>query len=294
MSVPPPNGPDDGSDPDHSQSPQNPSGTYPPPGNYPPSSSYPPPPENYPPPPGNFGGAYYGDAGRGGIGHGGAGPSGVGPSGGLAPTLSVGDAISFGWNTFKNNVGVWVGVAVIAAVVQIVLNFVFGGAGRSSNLSDAFGVWGIIGTIVTAIVGYLFHAALIRGALHEIDGHKPTIGSFFQFGNVAAIILASILVVIIVTVGFVLLIIPGIVLLFLTWWTLQFVVDRNDDAITAVKSSMRAVSSNAGTLILLALALFGINLVGLIPCGLGLLVTIPVTIITSTYAYRVVSRGTFA
>lgn len=282
MSVNPPHdphdGPHEGSDPSQPQSPQNPPGNYPPPpGNYPPPpGNYPPPPGNYPPPPGGVESAGHGDAvhGR-----------------GLPSALSVGDAVSFGWNTFKNNAGVWVLVAVVAAAIQIVLNSVFGGFGESSDLSDAFGVWRLVGTLITAVVGYLINAALIRGALHEIDGNKPTIGSFFQFGNVVAIILASVLVGIMVTVGFVLLIIPGIVLAFLTWWTLQFVVDRNDDAITAIKSSIRAISSNAGTLILLALALVGINILGAIPCGLGLLVTIPMTIIASTYAYRIVTRN---
>ena len=171
------------------------------------------------------------------------------------------------------------------------LSFVFGGFDTSSDFSDSFSAWRILGSLVTAVVGYLINAALIRGALHEIDGNKPAIGSFFQFGNVASIIIASILVGIMVGIGFVLLIIPGIVLAFLTWWTLQFVIDRNEDAITAIKSSFKAISANAGPLFLLALALFGINVLGLIACLVGLLVTIPVTIIASTYAYRITTRN---
>jgi uncharacterized membrane protein len=44
----------------------------------------------------------------------------------------------------------------------------------------------------------------------------------------------------------------------------------------------------------LALALFGLNIVGAIPIGLGLLVTIPVTMIAGTYAYRVTVGGRVA
>ncbi len=328
MSENPPTGPryGDGPDPDPSGQPQTPppAGGYPPPGNYPPpggtpppgnyppqggsyppppgnyppqGGSYPPPPGNYPPqgggyppPPGNYppqGGGYPPPPGN----YGAAGYGGAGFGAGLPPTLSVGDAISFGWNKFKDNAGVWVGIVLIAAVIQIVINLIFGGFGGStSDLSETFSLWRILGTLIGAIVGYLINAALIRGALHEVDGNKPAIGSFFQFANVASIVIASILVAIMVTIGFVLLIIPGIILTFLTWWTLQFVIDRNEDAITAIKSSFRAISSNAGTLFVLALALVGINILGAIPCGLGLLVTIPITIIASTYAYRIVSR----
>lgn len=308
VSENPPTGPQYGSDPNQPQYPQNPAGNpppgnypppsgnppqgggypppggnYPPPGGYPPPGSYPPPPGNYPPPPGNYPpppGNYppppgnYGAAGYG---------------GGVPPTLSVGDAISFGWNKFKDNAGVWVGIILIAAVIQIVLSFIF--RSNSTDFSALYSVWSIIGTIVSTVVGYLINAALIRGALHEVDGNKPAFGSFFQFANVAAVIIASVLVGIATAVGLILLVIPGIVVVFLTWWTLQFVVDRNEDAITAIKSSFRAISSNAGQLFVLALALFGINIVGAIPCGLGLLVTIPITVIASTYAYRIVSSN---
>ncbi len=257
-----------------------PSGNYPPPaGNYPPGSyppppgNYPPPPGNYPPPPGNYG------------------VHGSGFGGGLPPTLDIGGAISFGWNKFKDNAGVWVGIVFIAAVLQLVINLIFGGFDTSGDVSSNFDVLGIIGTLVGAVVTYLIQAAMVRGALHEVDGTKPKIGSFFQFANVPAIIIASVLIGILATIGFVLLIIPGIIVVFLTWWTLQFVVDRNEDAITAIKSSFKAISSNAGQLFLLALALVGINILGAIPCGLGLLVTIPITIIASTYAYRIVTSG---
>ncbi|WP_037113127.1 membrane protein [Rhodococcoides fascians] len=320
MSENPPNGPQDGKDTNPEQSgdpgktpPGNyppPPGSYPPPpGNYPPPSggyppppgnyppppgSYPPPPGNYPPPPGNyppppgFGGQGFGGQGYGGQGYGGQGYGGHGV--GLPPTLNVGDALSFGWNKFKDNAGVWIGIVVIAAVIQVILNLVFGRSGSSGDVSALFGIWSIIGTVVSAIVGYIINAAFIRGALHEVDGNKPAIGSFFQFANVASIIIASVLVAIMVLVGFVLLVIPGLVLTFLSWWTLQFVIDRNEDAVTAIKSSFRAISSNAGQLFLLALAIIGINILGAIPCFLGLLVTIPISAIASTYAYRIVSR----
>ena len=276
MSENPPTGPQYGSDPNEPRYPQNPPAGSPPPGNYPPPGSYPPPPGNYPPPPGNYPPppGNYGAAGYG---------------GGVPPTLSVGDAISFGWNKFKDNAGVWIGIILIAAVIQIVLSFIF--RSNSTDFSALYSIWSIIGTIVSAVVGYLINAALIRGALHEVDDNKPAFGSFFQFANVAAVIIASVLVGIATAVGLILLVIPGLVVVFLTWWTLQFVVDRNEDAITAIKSSFRAISSNAGQLFVLALALVGINIVGAILCGLGLLVSIPVTVIASTYAYRVVSSS---
>jgi uncharacterized membrane protein len=275
---PPPQGPPPGGYPP-------PPGHYPPPqqgGNYPPQQggNYPPPQGNYPPPPqGPPPGGY---------------PppppvTGYGAPGQTPGQLSVGNAISYGWNKFKDNALIWIGIMLVAAVIQVVLNLIFGGFSTSSDLSDTFTVWRIIGTLVTTVVGYLINAALVRGALHEVDGNKPAFGSFFQFTNIGAIIIASLIVGVLSTIGFILLVIPGLIVVFLTWWTLQFVIDQNQDAVTGIKSSFGIISQNVGPLLLLALALVGINILGAIPCGLGLLVTIPLTIIASTYAYRVLT-----
>ncbi|SEK59142.1 hypothetical protein [Rhodococcus maanshanensis] len=315
---PPPGYPQPGATPPPGGYPPPPGGYPPPPsgtpGGYPPPPGYPqqgaPQPGGYPPPPGypqqggapNMPGGYppppgYG-AGEGGYppppGYGAdafSAPGFGGPGG--TPQLTVGDALGYAWNKFKSNAGIWVGIVLIAAVIQVALSLIFG-TGNSTDFSDAFSPWSILGTIVTTVVGYLIQAAMIRGALHEVDGNKPAIGSFFQFNNVGAIILASVIVGVLSAIGFVLLIIPGLIIVFLTWWTLQFVIDQNQDAITAIKSSFSSISQNVGPLLLLALALVGINIVGALLCGLGLLVTIPLTVIASTYAYRVVVRGPIA
>lgn len=212
------------------------------------------------------------------------------------PKLGVGDAIGYGWDKFKNNAVVWIAIVLIAFVIQVAINFLFGLGNTTDTdydggISIGFGIWQFIGTVVSAVIGYLISAAFVRGALHETDGRKPGFGDFFQFTNVGAVILAGILVGLATGIGFVLCILPGLVIAFFTWWTMQFVIDRNQDAVTAIKSSFSAISSNAGPLLLLTLALFGINIVGALLCGLGLLVTVPLTIIASTYAYRVVTGG---
>jgi uncharacterized membrane protein len=200
----------------------------------------------------------------------------------MATQLSVGTAIGYAFEKFKQNALVWIGIVLIAAIIQGVLNFVL----RSDSI-----VLSLVFSIIVGVVALLIQAALVRGALHEVDGVKPAFGSFFQFGNVAAVIIAGILVGIATSIGFVLLIIPGIVITFFTWWTFQFVIDRGDEPIPAIKASAQAIASNGGTLFVLALALVGLNIVGAIPLGLGLLVTIPITIIAGTYAYRVTVRG---
>ncbi|MDZ7910695.1 MAG: hypothetical protein U5O16_02485 [Rhodococcus sp. (in: high G+C Gram-positive bacteria)] len=240
-----------------------PQGNYPPPaqGAYPPPGNYPPPPQgNYPPP----------------------------PAFGNSPTptqLSVGSAIGYGFDKFKENALVWVGIVLIAAIIQGVLNFVLS--------ADNF-VLSVIFSVIVGVVALLIQAALVRGALHEVDGIKPAFGSFFQFDNVFAIVIAGILVGIATGIGYILLIIPGLVVTFFTWWTFQFVIDRGDEPIPAIKASAQAIASNGGTLFVLALALVGVNIVGALLLGIGLLASIPITAIAGTYAYRVTVGGPVA
>ncbi|MCJ0904462.1 hypothetical protein [Rhodococcus sp. ARC_M6] len=241
-----------------------PGGNPPPPGNYPPPGGYPPPPQgsNFPPPPANDYGAGFG-----------------------GPQLSVGAALTYGWERFKNNALVWIGVTLAAVVISGLIQLVFGSASSPGEIS----VLALIGSLVSAIVGFLIQAAFIRGALHEIDGNKPAFGSFIQITNVGAIVLASVIISIASGIGLVLCIIPGLIVIFLTYYTLTFVIDQNQDAISGIKSSFALTSKNVGPLLLLALTLIGINIVGTILLLVGLLVTLPISLIASTYAYRVLT-----
>ena len=216
------------------------------------------------------------------------------PTGWTSKALTVGDAVGYGWARFKANPWTWIGAVLIAAVIQSVLNTLFGE--RSALRVDTFGqsfwtVNWIIGSIL-ATVCRLPHQRRARARRPRRGGRAaPALGAFFRFANVGNVILASILVGVLTAIGFILFVIPGVIVAFLSWWTLQFVIDRDEPAIEGIRSSFRAISSQAGTLLLLALALIGINILGAIPLGLGLLVTVPLSIIASTYAYRVVSGG---
>ena len=201
--------------------------------------------------------------------------------------LSVGDAIGYGWKRFSSNPVPWLLVIVAFAVVSIIIQWISSQAG-----TGLFTV--LLFNLVSTVVGAIFGAAFVRGALHELDGNRPGIEAYFQFPNVVNIVLASVLVSVITGIGFILLIIPGIIAAFLLMFTQMFVIDRNEAPVAALNSSFRATSANVGPLVLLFIALIGLNIVGAILLGIGLLVTVPVSVIALTYAYRVTVGGRVA
>ncbi|MGK2318700.1 hypothetical protein [Gordonia rhizosphera] len=312
--YPPPSGPPPSTPPPSSPPP----GSYPPPGSTPPpppGSGYPPP-GGYPPPAGGPSGGYgsqqggygapqggygtpqggYGTPGgygapQGGYGapQGGYGAPGYPPAGYGAPAqpeFSVGAAISYAWNRYKENPLPWILVILVGGVVTSAINWI------GSALSGSDGGWAIstIFSIIAAVVGWIFQGAYARGALDEVSGTKPDFGAFFRipFGPV---ILTALLVAIGTVIGFILLIIPGIIFAFLAYWSITFVVDRNLDPIEGIKSSFSVISKNVGPLLLLALANIGLLILGALLCLVGLLVTFPLTVMSSVYAYRFFTGG---
>ncbi|MGZ8178103.1 hypothetical protein ACXVUM_09235 [Williamsia sp. SKLECPSW1] len=273
-------------DPQRSQPDDGSTGYPPPPGAYPPpQGSYPPPPGSYPPPPGS-----YPPPPQYGQGSGGFPPPMPPPSTQMAPQLSVGAALSYGWSKFSGNVGSWLLIAFLSLLVNVVINLAFRGF-DTSDLTTTTSALSIVGSLVSFVVGVLFQAAYIRGALDECDGRKPGLGAFFRFSNLGAIFGLVIVVGLMVGIGFVLLIIPGIALLYLTWYALTFAIDRNDGFGAALSNTFRLTTQNFGQLFPLALVCALLNVVGLILCLVGLLVSIPVTLIAGTYAYRVLTGG---
>jgi uncharacterized membrane protein len=61
-----------------------------------------------------------------------------------------------------------------------------------------------------------------------------------------------------------------------------------------MRASFEVVSGNVGQLLLLAIVCLVLNLVGALLCGVGLLVTLPMTAIAIAYAWRFFTGGMIA
>jgi uncharacterized membrane protein len=211
---------------------------------------------------------------------------------GSAEGFSAPDAIGFGWNKFKDNVGpILVGVLivlVVSIVANILAGIISGGSGSPFG-PDAmeFSVAGLLASLISTAVSVVLSAVFARAALDVVDGRPFDFMSAFGRLNLVNVLIASLLVSVIVTIGFVLLVIPGLIALFLTWFTTLFVVD--DDAESPVKAigdSVKLISNNVGDALLLALLSVLVIIAGIIALVVGLVVAYPVTAIASAYAYR--------
>ncbi|WP_124712594.1 hypothetical protein [Mycolicibacterium nivoides] len=214
---------------------------------------------------------------------------------------------------------VWVVITLIAAAVSPEATGTyetyedgFSFAASSNNLSVAGAIVMFVGGIVMLILTGWIAAAYTAGLLDIANGQPVSIGSFFKPRNVTNVILATVIVgAITFAVNFVLqlptVFVPG--LWFLTMplafiadvaigvlflFTTVAAVDRNLKAVDAVKASFELVKPNFGTVLLTVLVMLAIAIVGAIPCGLGLIVAIPLILLIQVYAWRRLSGGPVA
>lgn len=215
---------------------------------------------------------------------------------------SVGNAFSYAFKKFQENLLPLVLITLIllvaVVVIQVIGNIITGSMNGSVTISDTgeidtgggfFAASMIVSLLFSAIswaVQLAVQSGIIKASLALTRGQQVDVGSAFNGINWAQVIVTSLLVGVGTFVGLVLCIIPGLIWIFLTSYALYFVIDRDMDAIPAIKASIDLVKNNFGVLLLFWLATVAAYIVGACLCGVGLLAAIPIVVIAQAYTFR--------
>lgn len=145
--------------------------------------------------------------------------------------------------------------------------------------------------ILELIVGLATSIIIVAVSLVIAEGKTPTyhdvIKSFTGYSLPLRFTFASILYALIVGIGLIALILPGIYLAIRLQFYRYLIVDNEHmTPVQVFKESMRMTQGLFWKLFGIALLFIAINILGAIPFGLGLLVTVPVTIIASAHLYK--------
>jgi uncharacterized membrane protein len=142
---------------------------------------------------------------------------------------------------------------------------------------------------IAIVVNDLLAIGLWQSALAITDGERPRLSTAYSTPYLISYIGASLLRGLMIVVGLVFLIVPGILLLFFTYLVPLFVLTKGEGPVQAIKSSFSITSANFGVLLVLALAVVGIDLAGALACLVGLVAAVPIGTITVVYAFRTVN-----
>lgn len=187
--------------------------------------------------------------------------------------FSIEEALRFGWDRTRNNLKPLLVIGAVGAFLGLV---------QGSRQGDHWLLGLLVQLLQTAVTLAFMRAALELQDGLALDLSRPAalLGGYLPF------LVASILYGLIVAAGMVLLIVPGVLWGLKYAFTTFLVADGVDDPVQALRESARLTRDTRGHLFLFALTLFGLNILGAIPAGLGLFLTLPVSFIASAHVLR--------
>jgi hypothetical protein len=203
----------------------------------------------------------------------------------METTLSARACIRYGWETFKKRPWIFVGVTLLLGVVRAILP----GGDDDASWSVLIPIF-----IVSSLLSAYLQLASNNFTLRAHDSVEGVSWKDLWCPNLyLAYLGASILMVLAVVAGMILLIIPGIIVALGLSLTGYLVVDRNLGPVEAIKESWRLTKGHKWSILRLAVLMTLVNILGFVLLFVGLLVTLPVTMIAFAHAYRILS-GTVA
>jgi hypothetical protein len=196
-----------------------------------------------------------------------------------SPTPAQGK-IDFGviggaWDLFQRQPAPWVVATLVVIVVSSVVGFVVGL------------VVPYVGGFLGGLPANLLFVGMLRMAFKQIRGQTPAVGDVFDIGDVLVpAIVAWLITSIAIGIGTALCVIPGLIAAGLLLFTSPLVADRRLDGVQAATLSFETLKGELVMASVFALALALVAVVGVLACGVGLLVTLPLVTLAIALTYR--------
>jgi hypothetical protein len=192
----------------------------------------------------------------------------------MQTSFNVGECVEYGWNEFKLRPAAYV-------LTTFVLLLLYSGAISASMYLRG------IGFALSALVGPLYWICNLAVAQRGASGAEPTLNDAFRpFAERAG---DHLIVALAIAAG-TLLCFVGVVI---TWFLFMFaplVVFAGGDFKTGLVESKDLVLKYPGEVAMIAIVSLAINLVGFLVCGVGMLVTTPITTLATVKAYEQLTR----
>jgi len=198
-----------------------------------------------------------------------------------APAFVKREAIDFGFNVSKANILYFLPVFVVVIIVQAGI-----GAISSAFQIDKNPLLSLVFSLIKIIVGLSISIGLTRISLDFIDGKKPKVFDVFQTKSIVNYFVVSVAKSLATLVGLILFIIPGIIIALKLQFATYLVVDKNMGISDSLNKSWEMTKGVKWNLFLFGLLLGLINVLGIICLLVGLIVTVPLTMIATAYVYR--------
>ena len=199
--------------------------------------------------------------------------------------FTVSEAVTFGWQTTLDHAKILLPIILLISILTVGPDYV----ADLANKNHPYLALGV--NIAAWVLQIILSIGLVRISL-QLYEHKPVTFDdlFASDGLFLKYLFASILSLLITIIGLILLVVPGIIWAVRLQFAPYFVVDKRLEPFDALSKSWEATRGHVGQLLLLTVTLVLINLVGVLLFGVGLLITIPLSMLASVYAYRKLTK----
>lgn len=194
------------------------------------------------------------------------------------PAFLIGESLAFGWRKTKAHSRLLFSVLLTLFAVRIAYAIV--------DKVLAYTPQGVAAEIVLTVAGVVFGIGFTNIVLKLAKGEGAAYGDIVPPLQLAwQFLAASILVGVIVVVGLILLIVPGIYFL-LRYSMVRFAALEGAGIRGSLRRSAQMTQNVKWRLLGFLLAIVGINILGALCFFVGLLVTVPMTMIAYARVYR--------
>lgn len=211
----------------------------------------------------------------------------LGPAQGSASQELPFNNINHAWELLRANIASWMAAYAMFLVIGASASFFIDRwlADSGTTYLEQW-LWWLWGSYLQTLITQYFWGGLFRMAVNNVRHGRADLADFFCVHDVLPALLgAGIVLPLAMGLGFMLCILPGIAVAALTMFVLPLIVDKDMGFIEATKLSYHTLKPNllnAGVFVTL---MFFLSIAGLALCGVGLLVTAPLAILTTAVWY---------
>ena len=200
--------------------------------------------------------------------------------------LSASECVRQGWETFKKRPWTFIGILLLYVVLTMIASSITGWASEQGGVA-AF-VFPVLNLFVVQIflsMGLI--AFTLRFYGDPSDANARDLWAPKMFWSFLGMYIVSTLATI---AGFIALIIPGIIIAIGFMFAQYLVIDKELGSVESLKESWHITKGHRWDLFVLVIVLSILNIIGTLALLVGLLISIPVTMLATVYAYRTLAH----
>ncbi len=196
--------------------------------------------------------------------------------------FSIPEAIKYGWKTTKEHFIFLAGLIIGTFVISAGFNYTAKVFNNTGNDLLAFAI-----TALAVVVGTILGMGLIYIALKLYDKNTAEYSDILKPAPLLwRYIASSIMYAIIVLAGLILFIVPGII------WAIKYgfykytLIDEKLDIMDSIRRSGEITRGEKWNIFFFGIVLVLLNILGALVFLVGLIITVPITMMATAYVYR--------